>query len=438
MSAALRGEPAVVVDRLSKVYEIGSRSRYEPVTPLLTRLRGLAPLGMLAEDEEDDEGDEPLVDDYGSVARDRTLVWALREVSFEVPTGSTFGILGGPGAGKSTLLQILAGSLPPTDGRATLHGRTNPLADAARLFMRVDHTLSRNVQSVARLGGSRVRLSSQQADEVVRFVVGPGPDPIGSKTIFQHLAVGAVLFLEPDVLLLDDLVLADGEFRERCLARIESRQGAQTVIIASRNVDLLSRLCSDGVLLDNGSIVARGSPKALAAGAPAAEAAPVRRGFSHLAAILTVETESTEGAPRQVFRWDEDVVVRVDLEMLGVGELLRCSLEVLAGPETVLSASQPEPHLCAEPGYVSLRARIQARTLVADAYSVNVHVAMSHGGSDFPIAREAAASFRIHTPPEMEPDDGADFDPPNEEIELTEGPDSPAVQWTVGLAGEPD
>ena len=59
-------------------------------------------------------------------AKRTMLIEALRGVSFEVPVGSIYGVIGRNGAGKTTLFRTIAGILPPTYGRVTVWGRVTP------------------------------------------------------------------------------------------------------------------------------------------------------------------------------------------------------------------------------------------------------------------------------------------------------------------------
>src|SRR5262249_4210749 len=132
----------------------------------------------------------------------------------------------------------------------------------------------------------------------VRFVTGAHGETPPPKAMLHPLAIAAVLSLESDVLFLDDLVYAEGEFRERCLERIHARRGESTVVLASPDAALLRALCDEGILLESGEVVARGSIDELVAVRDErlhGSASVSARGFSHLGAIVGAGVENVDG-----------------------------------------------------------------------------------------------------------------------------------------------
>ena len=67
--------------------------------------------------------------------RAATELWALQDVSFDVPEGQVLGVVGRNGAGKSTLLKILTRIVAPTAGRAEIRGRVGSLLEVGTGFI---------------------------------------------------------------------------------------------------------------------------------------------------------------------------------------------------------------------------------------------------------------------------------------------------------------
>jgi len=240
--------------------------------------------------------------------------------------------------------------------------------------------------------------------------------------------------------LLDDLTPPEGPFRDRCLQWIEERRGSTTIVLASRDAALLHRLCSEGILLESGRLLERGTIETLVRIRDErlrTSEPPASQGFSHLGAILAGRAENPDGLHQRRFRWDEDVVVRIDLEVQGAGEAVRCGLRLRTGRKAVLSARQPEPFLCHAPGVVAVRARIPAGTLASETYSVDADALITDGGLPIHMTREGVVEFDVGNPPEVDQIEGADPDPPEEEVELVEAVASHELDWTVEAEDEP-
>src|SRR3954467_14642011 len=94
--------------------------------------------------------------------------WALKDVSFEVKTGETVGIIGRNGAGKSTMLKILARITPPTSGRGETHGRVGSLLEVGTGF-HPELTGRENIMLSAAIMGMTRADVQKRFDEIVEF-----------------------------------------------------------------------------------------------------------------------------------------------------------------------------------------------------------------------------------------------------------------------------
>ena len=201
---------------------------------------------------------------------DRTL-WALRDVSFEIKKGEVVGIIGRNGAGKSTLLKILARITEPTAGCAEIRGRMGSLLEVGTGF-HPELTGRENVYLNGAILGMTRAETARKFDEIVgfadldRFI--DTPVKRYSSGMFMRLAFAVAAHLEPEILLIDEvLAVGDMQFQKKCLNKMEDagRQG-RTVLFVSHNMHAITRLCERTILLSEGRVAEDGpSPRAVAA-----------------------------------------------------------------------------------------------------------------------------------------------------------------------------
>jgi lipopolysaccharide transport system ATP-binding protein len=232
--------PIIKVQGLGKQYRIGSDgSAYSTLREtLVTRLR--SPLNALQ-------------------YTDRKI-WALHDVSFEVNPGEVVGIIGRNGAGKSTLLKILSRVTEPTTGRVELHGRVGSLLEVGTGF-HPELTGRENIYlNGAVLGMPRAEITRKFDDivafaEVEKFI--DTPVKRYSSGMYVRLAFAVAAYLEPEILLVDEvLAVGDASFQRKCLDRMKDvgRRG-RTVLFVSHNMPAVTRLCERTILLDEGTIL---------------------------------------------------------------------------------------------------------------------------------------------------------------------------------------
>jgi lipopolysaccharide transport system ATP-binding protein len=191
------------------------------------------------------------------------LLWALRHVSFELEPGAVLGIVGRNGAGKSTLLKILTRITVPTEGHADVWGRVASLLEVGTGF-HPELTGRDNVYlNGAILGMSRAEVR-RKFDAIVgfagveRFV--DTPVKRYSSGMYMRLAFSVAAHLEPDVLLVDEvLAVGDADFQKRSVDKMrEVTSEGRTVLFVSHNLASVKALCSRALLLRDGRIVADG------------------------------------------------------------------------------------------------------------------------------------------------------------------------------------
>jgi homopolymeric O-antigen transport system ATP-binding protein len=197
-------------------------------------------------------------------------IWALRDVSFEVPEGQVLGVIGHNGAGKSTLLKVLTRITTPTEGRAEIRGRVGSLLEVGTGF-HPELTGRENVYLNGSVLGMKRGEISRKLDDIVEFsgVERFLDTPVKrySSGMYVRLAFAVAAHLEPEILIVDEVLsVGDAEFQRRSMGRMQDfGASGRTVLFVSHNMQAVSRLCERAILLDSGQIVREGpSPEVVA------------------------------------------------------------------------------------------------------------------------------------------------------------------------------
>jgi len=186
------------------------------------------------------------------------IIWALRDVSFEIESGEVLGIIGKNGAGKSTLLKILCGITEPTSGYAEIRGRVSSLLEVGTGFHQ-ELTGRENVYLNATILGMKKVEVDRKFDEIVEFsgVEKFIDTPVKrySSGMSVRLAFAVAAYLEPEILLIDEvLAVGDAAFQKKCLKKMEDvGQEGRTVVFVSHNMSAITHLCDRTILIDKGS-----------------------------------------------------------------------------------------------------------------------------------------------------------------------------------------
>lgn len=192
--------------------------------------------------------------------------WALRDVSLEVPKGTTFGIVGQNGSGKSTLLQIIAGILSPTTGSVEVSGRISALLELGAGFNK-EFTGRENVFLQGAMRGISREEMEEKFDSITAFAdIGHFIDqPVKkySSGMYVRLAFACAINIDPEILIVDEaLAVGDAMFQRRCYRRLEEFQkSGKTILFVSHNVGTVTSICTQAMFLDRGRVVCMGSPK---------------------------------------------------------------------------------------------------------------------------------------------------------------------------------
>lgn len=199
----------------------------------------------------------------GKPARNN-MVWALKDVSFEIPRGAVVGVIGRNGAGKSTLLKILSRITEPTQGHAEIHGRVGTLLEVGTGF-HLELTGRENTYLNGAILGMRRAEIDRKFDEIVEFA-GTGkfidtPVKHYSSGMHLRLAFAVAAYLEPEILLVDEvLAVGDAEFQKKCIGKMSDiAADGRTVLFVSHNLAAVKELCNTGLLLHQGQVTHYGS-----------------------------------------------------------------------------------------------------------------------------------------------------------------------------------
>jgi len=197
-------------------------------------------------------------------------VIALDHVSLKVNPGEAFGIIGRNGAGKSTLLKCIAGTLRPNSGKVVVNGKTSTLLQLGVGFI-PELTGRRNVYLGGLAAGMRKAEIDDRFDEIVSYAeLGDAIDrPVKtySSGMFSRLAFSVSMHLDPDVLLLDEvLAVGDEGFQRKSLKAMRAlldRSG--TIVFVSHSMVSVAEFCDRVVWLDNGKIAMEGEAEEVVA-----------------------------------------------------------------------------------------------------------------------------------------------------------------------------
>jgi ABC-2 type transport system ATP-binding protein len=191
--------------------------------------------------------------------------WALRDVSFDIPEGSSLGLIGHNGSGKTTLLKIVAGILRPTSGLVRQRGRLVALLELGAGF-HPELTGRENVY----LNASFLGLSRRETDAAYEGIVAfaeledfmDNQVKFYSSGMLVRLGFAVAVHVDPEVLLIDEvLAVGDEAFQAKCLDRIrEFQRDGRTIVLVTHALDTVTKICDRAVMLHHGEIHAAGAP----------------------------------------------------------------------------------------------------------------------------------------------------------------------------------
>jgi ABC-type polysaccharide/polyol phosphate transport system ATPase subunit len=191
---------------------------------------------------------------------------ALNGVSFSVPAGRTYGVIGRNGSGKSTALKLVAGITKPTTGTVTVQGRISALIELGAGF-HPEISGRENVYINGIMLGLTKREIAHRFDEIVEFAelqaFIDAPVKTYSSGMYMRLGFAVAIHVDPDVLLVDEvLAVGDEGFTHKCLDKFgEFKRRGKTILLVTHSLSLVERFCDEALWLDGGKVRGSGDPK---------------------------------------------------------------------------------------------------------------------------------------------------------------------------------
>jgi ABC-type polysaccharide/polyol phosphate transport system ATPase subunit len=202
-----------------------------------------------------------------AIMRGRTSVHedflALKDVTFDVPVGSTFGLIGSNGSGKSTLLKCLAKIYWPNQGTISHNGKLAAMLEVGSGF----HQELSGRENIF-LNGSILGMTKKEVrrkfDEIVEFsgVEQFIDQPVKnySSGMYVRLGFSIAINVDPDILVVDEvLAVGDSEFQQKCFAKFRDfKKAGKTVILVSHDMNSVKSMCDHAAWLNHGDLIAVG------------------------------------------------------------------------------------------------------------------------------------------------------------------------------------
>jgi ABC-2 type transport system ATP-binding protein len=253
--------------------------------------------------------------------------WALQDVSFDVPEGTTFGLIGENGSGKSTLMKCMARILRPDSGSVTVRGRVSALLELGAGF-HPELSGRENVYLNGAILGISQKDLTRKFDEIVDYAgIGEFIDqPVKnySSGMYVRLGFSVAINVDPDVLLVDEvLAVGDEAFQRKCGEKFaELREQGKTIVLVSHSMVAVHNLCDKVAWLDHGRVKMLDSARKVVdeyTGAVQVDTHPDAEGGSRWgsgeAKLHAVELLDAGGTPTSQTRTGEAVTIRLHYDL---------------------------------------------------------------------------------------------------------------------------
>ena len=224
---------AIVVNNVSKLYKIP----YEKKTTLFQKIIGLAKRQLSYEE-----------------------LWILKDLSFSVEKGETFGVIGRNGTGKTTLLKMLAKVIYPDSGSIFISGEVASFLEMGVGFQ-PELTAAENVYIYSSVMGKSRKEIKKSYHEIFEFAELEKFHNMKLKNyssgMYMRLGFATAIHANPDVLLIDEVfAVGDLPFQKKCVDKIHDfQEQGKTIVFVSHGLDTVRSLCRRALLINDSRIV---------------------------------------------------------------------------------------------------------------------------------------------------------------------------------------
>ena len=304
------------------------------------------------------------------------VVYALKDISLEVPRGTIVGILGKNGAGKSTLLRLLGGVYTPTKGRVEAHGQVVGLFELGGVG-NPNLTGREYAERYLRIMGASTADLPTLIDDIKDF--SELDDAFDHRVRTYSSGMGARLYfatatvLQHEIYLIDELLsVGDEHFQTKCWQRMRKRllNGASGVLV-THDWTAIVKLCEQACVIENGTFSFEGPSD--------------RAVVSYLKLPIpqaTLAKFSVRNLQRHVISTKQEIAIPFWIELFGdVAVDFSFSIEILRvgiGWEIILLSDRFT--VADKAGAHSVNIHIPQGLLVAGDYSMNVFLTQKANG----------------------------------------------------------
>lgn len=327
----------------------------------------------------------------------------FKDINLALAHGRVYGVIGARGAGKSSLLRVLAGMAAPSSGRVWGRGRVASLFDVGGVL---DGALSgrNNILAVASaLGWTRAEAEAR-VDDIIAFaeLAAHAEVPVArySRGMRLRLGFSIVVSLEPDILFVNDVFgFGDLAFQKQCIERMaQMAASGATVVVATNDMNQVSRLCDEAIWISNGVVRAQGATKDVfamfsgeALGSDASTYGPLAASrYGHIASARLLDAN---GGALSVVIEGADLLIEMTYHATLPARRLRMGFS-LNWQSHVVFVSEQVFETTEDTGPLRFQAVIPKALISARAYVIHVSALVLHEGEQVLMKARSALSFR--------------------------------------------